>query len=150
MTSIHAYDQPTLIGIEPDDLLQRGTSSESRRILAVEDDDLMLEFLSTALDAEQFIVDTAKTCEEAMRHVLFRKYAVVLMDLILPDGNGLQLFRQLSRRRPAIRPRTIFVTGALSWREARRFSKLVDNPLILKPFNLEKLLVTVRRIDSQN
>lgn len=150
MTSIHAHHQPVLVGIEPDDLLQRGTSSENRRILAVEDDDLMLEFLSTALDAEQFIVDTAKTCEEAMRHVLFRKYAVVLMDLILPDGNGLQLFRQLARRRPAIRPRTIFVTGALSWREARRFSKLVDNPLILKPFNLENLLVTVRRIDSQN
>ena len=120
------------------------------RILAVEDDDLMLEYLSSALDAERFTVDSAPTCEEAMRRVLFHDYSVILMDLILPDGNGLQLFRQIARRRPAIQSRIIFVTGALSRREARRFSKLVDNPLILKPFRLEDLITAVRRIESRN
>ena len=150
MTSSHAFDQPSPTGDEAVDRGQRCTSSEERRILAVEDDDLMLEYLSSALDAERFVVDTAPTCEEALRRVLFHDYTIVLMDLILPDGNGLQLFRQIARRRPAICPRIIFVTGALSRREARRFSKLVDNPLILKPFRLEDLIATVRRIESRN
>lgn len=150
MTSSHAFDQAGPAGDEADDRGQRCPSFEGRRILAVEDDDLMLEYLSSALDAERFAVDTAPTCEEALRRILFRDYAIVLMDLILPDGNGLQLFRQIARRRPSIRSRIIFVTGALSRREARRFSKLVDSPLILKPFRLEDLLAAVRRIESRN
>ena len=150
MTSSHAFDQPGPAGEEAADQGQRCTSSQGRRILAVEDDDLMLEYLSSALDAERFTVDAAPTCEEAIRRILFRDYAIVLMDLILPDGNGLQLFRQIARRRPEIRSRIIFVTGALSRREARRFSKLVDNQLILKPFRLEDLITAVRRIESRN
>ena len=150
MSSSHAFEQSGPVGEAAVDQGQRCTSSEGRRILAVEDDDLMLEYLSSALDAERFTVDSAPTCEEAMRRVLFHDYSVILMDLILPDGNGLQLFRQIARRRPAIRSRIIFVTGALSRREARRFSKLVDNPLILKPFRLEDLITAVRRIESRN
>ncbi len=150
MTSIHAIERDGLETDETEDRRERSTPPEGRRILAVEDDDLMLEYLSSALGAERYAVDTAPTCEEALRQVLFRDYATILMDLILPDGNGLQLFRQISRRRPSFRPRIIFVTGALSRREARRLTRLVDNPLILKPFRLDELIAAVQRIARRN
>jgi len=150
MTSMHVVEQAGPAVEEAEDRSQRCTSADAPRILAIEDDDLMLEYLSSALDSERFTVDTAPSCEEALRQILFRDYAIILMDLILPDGNGLQLFRQIARRRPSFRERIIFITGALSRREARRFAKLVDNPLILKPFRLEDLVAAVRSIAARN
>jgi two-component system OmpR family response regulator len=150
MTSKCALDQAGISDVEREDQGLRCASPRDRRILAVEDDDLMLELLSGVLGAERYTVDAAQTCEEALRYALFRDYATILLDLILPDGNGLHLFRQISRRRPAFRERVIFVTGALSRREAHRLSKLVDNPLILKPFRLEDLVSIVQRVARYN
>jgi DNA-binding response OmpR family regulator len=146
MSSKCAIDHAGDTAVEPEDQGLRCAPPQSRRILAVEDDDLMLELLSGVLGAERYAVDVAQSCEEALRYALFRDYATILLDLILPDGNGLQLFRQIARRRPAFRERVIFVTGALSRSEARRLSKLVDNPLILKPFRLEDLVTIVQRV----
>ncbi len=150
MTSSCAINQAGLVDTEADDRRKRCALPEGRRILAVEDDDLMLEYLSSALHSEHYAVDPAQTCEEALRYALFRDYTIILMDLILPDGNGLQLFRQIARRRPALRSRVIFVTGALNQKEARRLSNLIGNPFIMKPFRLDELVAAVQKVSGQS
>jgi len=78
---------------------------------------------------------------------MFRDYCGIILDLVLPDANGLSLYRQIARRKPALRPRVIFVTGAMDKREARRFVKLLDNPVLLKPFRLNDLVEAVRVLE---
>jgi DNA-binding response OmpR family regulator len=118
------------------------------RILAVDDDEALLELMSSALVDHDYEVDVARRCKDAMSMIMFRDYCGVLLDLILPDANGLSLFRQIARRRPALRPRVIFVTGAMDRREADRFVSLIHNKVLLKPFRLEDLVAAVRQMEA--
>jgi DNA-binding response OmpR family regulator len=131
----------------PDGL--RYLAPEHQRILAVDDDDGILDLLSEALAAERYRVDVARSCEDALPLMLFHDYSGVLIDLVLPDANGLSLYRQIARRRPGIRGRVIFVTGALSGREAARLVRLAQNPVLMKPFDLGELVGMVHRVAAQ-
>jgi DNA-binding response OmpR family regulator len=119
------------------------------RILAVDDDEAILHLMAETLRSQRFHVDVATSCHDALPLLLFRDYCGVILDLLLPDANGLSLFRQIARRKPLMKPRVIFVTGAMDRREARRFGKLIDNPVLLKPFRLDDLVGAVRDLESR-
>src|SRR5262249_7258957 len=70
-------------------------TDHDHRILAVDDDETILELMATALAGQQFKVDVARTCEDALPMILFRDYCGIILDIILPDANGLSLFRQI-------------------------------------------------------
>lgn len=131
-------------GIHP-----RADSDETHRILAVDDDETVLDLIVSALSGLRYEVDVARTCKDALPLILFRDYCSVILDLILPDANGLSLFRHIARRRPGMRSRVIFVTGAMERDEARRFVKLIDTRLLLKPFRLDDLIAAVQQVDSR-
>ena len=116
------------------------------RILAVDDDDAVLDLLADTLGGEHYQVDVARSSEDALPLLLFHDYRGVLIDLVLPDRNGLALYRQIARRRPALRSRVIFLTGALNSAEAVRLVRLVDTPVLLKPFDPGDLVAAVHRI----
>jgi DNA-binding response OmpR family regulator len=120
-----------------------------QRILVVDDDQVITDLLSETLRAQRFQVDVARTTEEALPLILFHDYSGILLDLVLPDVNGLTLYRQIARRRPALAPRVIFVTGALEGGEAGRFVRLVNNRVLMKPFDpgdvIDAVLSVVRR-----
>ena len=124
----------------------RYLAPEHQRILAIDDDETILDLLAETLRAQRYQVDLARTCEDALPQILFHDYSGILLDLILPDSNGLALYRQIVRRRPALGPRVIFVTGALDTGEAVRFVRLVGAPVLRKPFDLGDLVAAVRRV----
>ena len=121
---------------------------DQQRILAVDDDETILELLAQTLATQHYQVDVARTSEDALPQILFHDYSGILIDLVLPDSNGLALFRQIARRRPALRSRVIFVTGALDTGEAVKFVRLVNAPVLRKPFDLGDLINAVRRVAS--
>src|SRR4051794_41983090 len=59
-----------------------------QRILLVEDDEDVAEVLKVALVEEGYLVDFAATAAEAWRHLAAHRYALVLSDWRLPDGDG--------------------------------------------------------------
>lgn len=67
------------------------------RALVVEDEPLLNEELQEQLIDEQFNVDSVKTLEEARKRVIGDEYDLVLLDLGLPDGNGLDLLKMIKK-----------------------------------------------------
>jgi len=124
----------------------RRLAPESQRLLAIDDDETFLDMMARTLRLERYRVDVARNCEDALPQLLFNDYSGILLDLILPDSNGLSLYRQIARRRPSLASRVIFVTGALDREEVRRFGRLVDNRLLVKPFRLSDMVAAVRRL----
>ena len=124
-------------------------NDETHRILAVDDDEIILELMAETLRSQKYHVDVATNCQDAMPLLMFRDYCGVILDLVLPDANGLSLYRQIARRKPLMKPRVIFVTGAMDKREARRFVKLLDNRVLLKPFRLNDLVEAVRSLEAR-
>ncbi|MCB1054852.1 MAG: response regulator, partial [Acidobacteria bacterium] len=72
----------------------------SRRLLIVDDEESMLEFLSLLFQDSGFTVSTASSAAEA-RERLESTFDLVLCDIMMPDGNGLDLLREIKDSRPA-------------------------------------------------
>ena len=59
-----------------------------KRILPVEDEPEISEFLTTALRGSGYAVDAARTAKEAWAYLDAQRYALVIADWRLPDGDG--------------------------------------------------------------
>lgn len=118
------------------------------RILVVDDDEAVQDLVTQTLAAAGFRTGAAGSMQDAQERALDEDYSGMVLDLILPDSNGLTLYRRLQRLRPQLAPRTVFITGMLDDEEIGRFLKRVGNPLLLKPFDLDELVQSVRRAVS--
>lgn len=84
-----------------------------RRILLVEDDEATREQLEAAIraQAQLALVGAVGTCREARAHLEAAIPDVLLTDLELPDGNGVELIRELRARAPEALAMVITVLG---------------------------------------
>ena len=74
------------------------------KILVIEDEREMREILCRYLTQERYVVSCAATCTEARQRLNDYTYDCVLLDIMLPDGDGLSLLRELKedRRRESV------------------------------------------------
>src|SRR5512141_545473 len=70
------------------------------RILVIEDEPRILEFLRLGLEAEGFTVDAADDGAAGLRLALADPYELVVLDLLLPRLDGFRLLSELRRARP--------------------------------------------------
>jgi len=77
------------------DSLEKKKPRCDKTALIVDDDKSVRRVFSKGLQAGGFIVDTAETGKEALDKVKDRAYDVILIDLRLPDLNGLDLLRAM-------------------------------------------------------
>lgn len=71
------------------------------RILCIEDETLVADFVKTGLDGSGFTVDIAKTADEGVSAFKAVEYDAVVLDLGLPDADGLTVLKQLRGTREA-------------------------------------------------
>jgi two-component system response regulator QseB len=65
------------------------------RILIVEDDPLLLDGLAIGLGLKGFTVDAVANCEDGRIAVGMHSYDCIVLDVMLPDGSGLDLLKEL-------------------------------------------------------
>ncbi len=69
----------------------------SNRILAIDDDPDILRVLKANLELNDFVVETASNCQEAEDRLNEGLPDLIILDLILPDGDGVEFCRRLRR-----------------------------------------------------
>jgi two-component system, OmpR family, response regulator len=124
----------------------RPSSSRARRILVVEDDQGILELVRTVLQHEGYRVDTASTSQAALRKARARSYDLVILDLILPDADGVILLGKLKKFLPGLEGRTIFMTGFTSREPVLDYLRSRSAEFLQKPFRAEDLLDAVNKL----
>lgn len=65
------------------------------KLLIIEDDNSLREIMQRALTAEGYVVETAPTYFDACDKIAGYSYDCILLDIMLPDGNGLRLLEQI-------------------------------------------------------
>jgi len=111
--------------------------------LIVEDDPNSAEMLAALVEAEGFSTATAGQLREAREQVLLQEPDVVLLDLVLPDGNGMDLFGALERlSRTAI----ILITGHASLDTSIQALRLGAADYITKPISPRHLKNVLARV----
>jgi len=91
-----------------------GSMSMTTRVLIVEDHADSAEFLRLLLEPEGYIVKTAGTAEHTRKEVEASKPDIILMDLMLPDVEGLDLLRELRSMRPESQVIVVSGHGSIS------------------------------------
>ncbi|MGH7317190.1 MAG: response regulator, partial [Candidatus Rokuibacteriota bacterium] len=111
------------------------------RILVVDDETVIAENLRLTLEREGHDVETAGNTVGAMLRMETREFALGIVDLILPDGDGLHLLRLLKAKDPSIE--VIIMTGHGSISKAVEATKQGAFYFVAKPFDADEMLMLV-------
>ena len=71
---------------------------DNGRILVADDEEIMRDVLSILLASESYKVDLAENGSQALEMIREQDYGVVLLDLMMPDMDGLEVLVYLQRR----------------------------------------------------
>jgi DNA-binding NtrC family response regulator len=116
--------------------------STNGRILVADDEEIMRDVLSDLLSSESYRVDLAQNGSQALEMIREKDYGVVLLDLMMPGIDGLQVLEELKQTENA--PIAVILTAYASIDRAVRATKLGAFDFITKPFKNDELLLAVK------
>ena len=116
-------------------------------LLIVDDEASLRDFLSIVFEEDGWRVDTAAALAEGRAALAKDEPDVVLCDLMLPDGSGLELLREIKAQNPSIA--VIMITAHTSTKSAVEALKAGAFDYIAKPFDIEELKIIVRKAVAQ-
>jgi len=115
---------------------------ETARILIVDDDENIRKVLTTILEDEGYIVESVDTAKKAMERNRRKFYNLALIDIRLPDMEGIELLTRMRDTTPKMRK--IIITGYPTLRNAIEAVNRGADAYILKPFEMENVLETIK------
>jgi two-component system OmpR family response regulator len=114
------------------------------RLLVVDDEKTILELLSGSLRLAGFEVTTAASGTEAVRAAASRRPDLVLLDVMMPDGDGFEALRRM--RSAGIEVPVIFLTARDEEPDRVNGFDLGADDYVTKPFSLNELLGRIRAV----
>ncbi len=114
------------------------------KILIVEDELELLNSICSFLQKGDFVCETASTFFEAEDKFISYNYDIVILDINLPDGNGLDLLKQIKKSKPETG--VLIVSAKDSLDDKLKGLDLGADDYITKPFHLAELNSRVNSI----
>ena len=113
-------------------------------VLIVDDEADIRSSLASILAEEGYLTTTAADAAEALALIRDAVYDVVLLDIWLPDRDGLDLLADIRQLDPALVPEIIMISGHGTIEAAVRATKLGAYDFLEKPLSLDRTLVVLR------
>jgi two-component system copper resistance phosphate regulon response regulator CusR len=114
------------------------------RILVAEDDRPVASFLKKGLEAEHYAVDVVPDGEEALYMAEAYDYDLLLLDLVLPKMDGLQVLHQIRTRKKNLP--VLVLTGRTRVEDRVKGLDLGADDYMVKPFAFRELIARVRAL----
>lgn len=117
--------------------------NKNARILVVDDDENIRKVEVAILEDQSYTVESVGTAKEAIEKSKRKFYNVALIDIRLPDMEGIELLTKFRETTPKIRK--IIVTGYPTLQNAVDAVNKGADAYIVKPFDVEKVLKTIQQ-----
>ena len=121
--------------------------SPRHRLLIVDDESSLADFLALLFQGEGYDVTTAGSVDEARKSLERATFDLILCDILMPDGNGLDLLRDI-KAGGAGGPQVIMMTAYTSTKSAIEAMKLGAADYVSKPFDVEEVVAAIDRVLS--
>jgi DNA-binding NtrC family response regulator len=113
------------------------------KILIIDDDEDVREILAETLKSSDYEVSTAESGERAVAAVRESPIDLVVLDLVLPRVDGLEVLKEITTLRPETA--VIMITGHASVETAIKAMKMGAVDYVVKPFRMEEVELIVER-----
>lgn len=118
-------------------------STNQPKILVVDDEEQLRSLISYALGAAGMDVSTAGTGKDALALISEQTIDLIVLDVLLPDANGIDLCRQIRRHTQAP---VIFLTVRSDQADVINGLEAGGDDYLAKPFSIEELLLRINAI----
>lgn len=118
------------------------------KILIIEDENEMVESITESLRRQQFVVEKAQTLNDARDKLSAHSYDCILLDINLPDGNGIDILRMI--RAAKKRDRVIILSARDSLDDKLTGLDLGADDYLTKPFHLAELNARLKAVIRRN
>ena len=113
-------------------------------ILIIEDEPSLRELIQRSLEKERYVVEAAADFQSGLRKIEDYDYDCVLLDIMLPDGNGLNLLEQLKKMHK--RENVIIISAKDSLDDKVLGLELGADDYLPKPFHLAELNARIKSV----
>ncbi|MBN2015296.1 response regulator transcription factor [Candidatus Dojkabacteria bacterium] len=117
-------------------------------ILIIEDNKKLAENIKSVLKSENYNVEIALKGEEGLEKILTGSYNLVILDLALPDIDGIEICRRL--RKKGVRTPILMLTARIDLESKVEGLDCGADDYITKPFDMEELLARIRALLRRN
>lgn len=118
------------------------------KILIVEDENSLRELIQRYAEKERYVVETASTYAEARRKIEDYAYDCILLDIMLPDGSGLDLLKELKKQHK--QENVIIISAKDSIDDKVQGLELGADDYLPKPFHFAELGARIRSVIRRN
>ncbi len=117
--------------------------ASGRKVLVVDDEAVVVNSIRRTLTRRGYAVEEAFSANEALNRILNDMYDLVLLDMKMPDANGLELLPTIRKHRPGLP--VVIVTGYASIDTAVEAIQRGARDYMAKPFTPDELYATASR-----
>lgn len=116
---------------------------ENKRVLVVDDDNLILIAMRELLGPMEYEVVTALSGAEALKAVSETKFDLLILDIVMPEMDGFQLCEKIRQTDSHKETPIIMLTAKSSDEDRRKGMEVGANLFLPKPFSPERLLAII-------
>jgi CheY-like chemotaxis protein/signal transduction histidine kinase/HAMP domain-containing protein len=131
------------------DSLLGGPTERACRVLIVEDDQTIIDSLSNLLRSEKIEVRRALSAQEAIHALKSEHFDCMVMDLGLPDMDGLELLESLEAQLVEVLPIVVYTGRALSRAETARLATYTEAVVLKEDAGADRVLAEIRAFARQ-
>lgn len=117
-----------------------------QKVLVIDDDELIREVVKAALNHSDFEAVTLESPKQAEETIRKSKPDLILMDLYMPELNGLELLRRLKKEPSTARIPVIILTGSLEREDVLGGQKEGVYEYVTKPVDNRVLIAKIRDV----
>ncbi|WP_379969405.1 response regulator transcription factor [Epilithonimonas sp. UC225_85] len=114
------------------------------KILIIEDETELAKSIAQYLEGENYLCEFASTFNEAMNKIEAFQYDCILLDIMLPDGNGLTILEELKKQNK--QDGVIIVSAKNALDDKIKGLQLGADDYLTKPFHLSELMARIYSI----
>jgi PAS domain S-box-containing protein len=130
----------------PEPVIEEVTSVAKARILVVDDEPVIRQFISQVLGEQGHTVETVDNAASALKMVKSKRYRLILLDIKMPGMGGVELYKKFQKIAPSLTKRIVFITGDVMGKRTMSFLDKTKTHYIMKPFDARQLKAEINRI----
>ncbi len=122
------------------------TKPASLPVLLIEDEPAVMSYVSAVLERSGYAVVCCESGADGLRHLETGTFLGVVSDMRTPGGvNGADVHDWLSRNRPELIPRLVFITGDIAHEDTAMTLQRTGVPCVEKPFRVQQFISVIEK-----